>query len=125
MLLFSVVAIANDPDSPIQVPGSTAVSAVEAKSLFDDGVAFVDVRKDSDFEAGRVPGAIHIALDKLSEELLLEEIDKNEKVVFYCNGVKCLRSSEASKKAVEWGFTQVLYFRKGLPAWKAEGYHVE
>ena len=125
LVLLSLAGIADTPDSPVSVPGSTVVTATEAKSLFDEGVAFIDVRKDSDFEAGRIPGAIHIALDTLTEDQLLEEVDRDEKIVFYCNGVKCLRSSEASKKAVDWGFTQVFYFRKGLPAWATEGYNVE
>jgi rhodanese-related sulfurtransferase len=112
--------------SPETVPSATTVSAAEAKKLFDEGVPFVDVRKDSDWEAGRVPEAYHIELKKVFSESELAKVVKNdEPVVFYCNGPKCMRSSKASAMAVKWGFTKVHYFRDGFPSWKAAEYPVE
>ena len=112
--------------SPTDIAGATSVTAAEAKALFDKGVAFVDVRKDSDFEAGRVPGAIHLELKKvLNEDSLAAAIGKDQEVVIYCNGEKCMRSSKACEKAVAWGFSKVYYFRDGFPAWDAAGYAVE
>lgn len=124
-LCFTSIAFAGKV-SPETVQGATTVDTVKAKSLFDDEVVFLDVRKDSDWEAGRVPGAIHIELKKkLNEASMLEEIKKDEAVVIYCNGASCLRSSKASKMAVGWGFSKVYYFRDGFPAWKAASYPVE
>jgi len=123
---MSVVAIAGAELSPTAIAGATLVDASQAKSLFDDGAAFIDVRKPSDWDAGRVPGAIHLELKKVyTEESLMDEVDKDEKIVIYCNGHKCLRSAKATVKAVEWGFSEVYYFRDGLPGWKAAGYSVE
>ena len=125
-LFMSTVAYAASEVSPMVVEGAKTVSASEAKALFDEGIAFVDVRKNSDWEAGRIPDAIHIELKKVySAETLGAEVGKDEKVVIYCNGEKCMRSSQAAQKAVEWGFSQVFYFRDGFPAWKAAGYAVE
>lgn len=121
--IFSAVA---EVGAPLEVTGTTLVSSSEAKALFDEGAAFIDVRTDADFEAGRIPGSIHLDVKTaLSEESLLDEVDKDEKIVFYCNGVKCGRSSAACALAVKWGFTDVYYFREGLPGWKASGYSVE
>ena len=53
------------------------------------------------------------------------EAGKDEAVVIYCNGEKCMRSSKACAQAVEWGFTNISYFRDGFPAWKAAGYPTE
>ena len=112
--------------SPETVPSATTVSAAEAKKLFDEGVAFVDVRKDSDWEAGRIPEAYHIELKKVFSESELAKVVKNdEPIVIYCNGPKCLRSSKASAMAVKWGFTKVHYFRDGFPSWKSAEYPVE
>ncbi len=113
--------------SPMTVDGATTVSTAEAKALFDDEVLFVDVRKDSDWDAGRVPGAVHLDNKKgvFTEAALSAEIGKDEKVVIYCNGEKCPRSARGSKSAVGWGFTQVYYYRDGFPAWKAAGNPVE
>lgn len=112
--------------SPETVPGATTISSAEAKKMFDEGVSFVDVRKNSDWEAGRVPEAYHIELKKIfNESELAKVVNSDEPVVIYCNGPKCLRSSKASAMAVEWGYSKVHYFRDGFPSWKAAEYPVE
>lgn len=112
--------------SPEQVPGAMTVDTATARALFDQQVAFVDVRKDSDWDAGRIPGAIHLDLKgKFTEQDLSAEVKKEEPVVIYCNGSSCLRSSEASALAAGWGFGKVHYYRDGFPAWKAAGNPVE
>ena len=104
-------------ESPATIEGAKTVSAAEAKALFDKGVKFIDVRKNSDWDAGRVPGAVHIELKKkLSEESLGKAVAKDQEVVIYCNGSGCMRSSKACRKAVSWGFSKVHYFRDGFPA---------
>lgn len=113
-------------ESPMEVSGAQTVDAATAKQLFDKGVTFVDVRKDSDFEAGRVPGAHHLELKKVfTDESLGKVASKGGEVVIYCNGHSCMRSSKAAAQAVEWGYSKVYYFRDGLPAWQSEGYPVE
>ncbi len=112
--------------SPTEIQGAQTIDAAKAKELFDRGVTFVDVRKDSDFESGRVPGAVHIELKKkLSADSLGAAVKKDQEVVIYCNGPKCMRSSKACAKAVAWGYSKVYYFRTGMPSWKEAGYPVE
>lgn len=112
--------------SPEQVSGTVTVDTAAARALFDQQVAFVDVRKDSDWDAGRIPGAIHLDLKgKFTEQSLSTEVKKEEPIVIYCNGSSCLRSSEASAMAAGWGFGKVHYYRDGFPAWKAAGNPVE
>ena len=123
---FAPASFAGDEVSPMTVDGAKTVSAAEAKTLFDKGVLFLDIRKDKDWAAGRVPDAIHIELKKkLNEDSMSAEVKKDQEVVIYCNGPKCMRSSKASKMAVDWGYSKVYYFRGGLPAWKVAGYPVE
>ena len=125
-LMLMTNAWADTKVSPMTVEGATTVDAVKAKALFDKGVIFVDTRKDKDWEAGRIPDAIHIELKKkFNETSLSAEVKKTEEVVFYCNGESCMRSSKATVKAVSWGFTKVYYFRDGFPAWKAASYPAE
>ena len=110
----------------MQVDGAVTIDTTKARALFEQEVLFVDVRKDSDFEAGRIPGAVHIELKKkFNEQSLSAELQKDESVVFYCNGHSCMRSSDATKLAVGWGFSKVHYYRDGFPAWKAAGNPVE
>lgn len=114
---------AEEKDSVETVKGAVTVDAAKAKELFDKGAVFIDTRKDSDWDAGRIPGAIHMELKSVFNETAMAEKVKTKEtpVVFYCNGVKCLRSSEASVMAVGWGYKNVYYFRLGFPAWKEAG----
>jgi len=112
--------------SPEAISGANTVSPAEAKALFDKGVLFVDVRKDADWDAGRIPGAEHLdSKSKFTAEALADLAAKNEEIVIYCNGPKCMRSSESCAKAVEWGLKKIHYFREGFPSWKSAGYPVE
>jgi rhodanese-related sulfurtransferase len=112
--------------SPEKVPGATTVDAVMARQLFEQEAAFVDLRKDTAWHAGRIPGAIHLDFKKsFSQEALQNEVAKDDAVVFYCSGERCPRSAKASEKALGWGYSQVYYFRAGFPAWQQAGYPVE
>ena len=125
-LIFGAAGATASEVSPEFIDGATTVDTAKAKELFDSGVLFVDVRKDKDWAAGRIPDAVHIELKKaFNEDALSAEVEKDEPVVIYCNGHKCLRSSEAANLAVGWGFSKVYYYRDGFPAWKAAHYPVE
>ena len=126
MLGLALGAMANEPESRETVPGAITIDGTKAKALFDKGVVFIDVRNDKDWEAGRLPDAVHLELKNgFSEAAVGQVVKKDQDVVFYCNGPKCLRSSEACGQAVAWGFTKVHYYRLGFPDWKSRGYPVE
>jgi rhodanese-related sulfurtransferase len=129
LFLFSAPVCAESElvaSSPESVPGATTVDAKMARQLFEQEAAFVDLRKDTAWNAGRIPGAIHIDFKKsFSQDALQAEVGKEEAVVFYCSGIRCPRSAKASEKALGWGYDQVYYFREGFPAWQQAGYPVE
>jgi len=119
-------------DAPMSVDGAKTVDVKEAEALFDDdSVVFIDPRKQSDFDRSHIPGSIHLDIKgkstNLSEATLSEAVggDKATKVVFYCNGPSCPRSANGCVKAKGWGYTNLFYFRDGLPAWEAAGLPVE
>lgn len=113
-------------EAPETVPGATTIDVAKAKVMFDKGVVFLDARKDSDWEAGRIPGAVHLELNKtFTKENLEKAVKPTDPVVFYCNGVKCMVSPNAIKQAVEWGWKDVYFLRVGFPAWKTAGYPTE
>lgn len=119
-------AFAADQESPLAVDGAVTINVAKAKELFDQGVPFVDVRSDKDWDAGRVPGAEHLELkSQFSQESLGGFAGPSDPVIFYCNGSKCLRSAQAAEQAVKWGYQHVYYFRDGFPAWQTAGYPIE
>lgn len=117
------MASAAEKVSPTTVAGATTVDAVVAKTLFDRGVPFVDVRTEELWDLSRVPGAIFLELfTAFNEANILKVAAKDQEVVIYCAGANCNRSSKACAKAIKWGFQKVYYFRDGFPAWQAAGY---
>ena len=131
--------VKTDPSyvSPTSVPGVKSVNAAQAYELWQQRAWFVDPRKPSQFDAGRIPGAINLEYDPdpnqsaglpdqaMTAATLEAEVPKDEPVVFYCNAEGCDRSSWAAALAAEWGWKEVYYFRDGIPAWIKAGYNVE
>jgi len=121
---FSTVAHADT--SPETVAGATTVNSATAKQMFDDGALFIDVRKQLDWDAGRIPDALHLDIKSaFTKDAVIAEAGIDAPIVIYCNGHSCMRSSQASAMAVDWGFKSVSYYRDGFPAWKKAGYPVE
>ena len=60
------------------------ISRAEAREMLEKGAQLVDVRADHEWEAGHLPGAVHIALPELPARV--EEIDKDRTVILYCRG---------------------------------------
>jgi rhodanese-related sulfurtransferase len=124
---FASGALASaEQTSPTSVDGATTVDTAAAKKLFEEGAVFVDVRKASEYEAGRIPGSVHLDLkDAFNQQSLAAAAATDKSVVFYCNGEKCPRSADACKQALGWGYKKVFYYRDGYPDWKATGNPVE
>jgi rhodanese-related sulfurtransferase len=105
------LAQAEDKVSPENVTGVTTVDGAKAKVQLDKGVKFIDTRNGKDWDAGRIPGSVHLELHKVFNEASLGKVlKKDQEVVFYCNGVSCLRSSEAAAQAVRWGYKKDYYY---------------
>lgn len=113
-------------DSPETVPGANTVSVDAAYEFFEQGAAFIDVRKPSDFDNGHIPGAVHLDLKETFTEAAMAAVaGKSDPVVIYCNGWSCMRSSKASAMAVSWGYKNVQYLRDGFPGWDAAALPIE
>lgn len=108
------------------VEGATKIDISTAKTLLDRGVRFIDTRGSSAWRYGHVPGAFDLAFP--TEAALMEIVDKNEEVVFYCDcdvgSASCNRSPNASAKAVALGYQNVYYFTD-VNAWSPAGYPLE
>ena len=110
---------------PATVEGATTIDAVTAKLLFDRGVPFVDVRDPDEWNAGRVPGAVHLELNREFTEARLSEVAaKDDEVVIYAI-TTWSTSARACMRAASWGFEKVYYFRPGFSGWQAAGHPVE
>lgn len=85
------------------------------------GPVVVDVRARSEWEAGHLPGALHIPLPELEERL--GEIPEGRPVVMQCQGGG--RSAIAASLLQARGRDAVANLSGGYGAWAAEGLPVE
>jgi rhodanese-related sulfurtransferase len=92
----------------------------EARKLVDEGAQLVDVRADHEWEAGHIAGAVHMPLDKLSEQA--GELDRERAVIVYCRGgSRCEMAAEALASA---GF-DASPLAGGIQAWADAGLPIE
>ncbi len=96
----------------IAVEGATKIDISTAKTLHERGVRFVDTRGPSSWKYGHIPDAFDLAYP--TEAALMEIVDKNEEVVFYCDcdvgSAYCNRSPHQAAIAVARGYQNVSYF---------------
>lgn len=79
----------------------------------------IDIRDASDWSAGHIPQARHMALDQLEQRLAEIEKFKDKPVIVSCqSGQRSLLACRRLRKA---GFTQVFNLAGGLAAWREAG----
>ena len=84
---FAIGRPALAQQAPESIEGATTVDPAAAKTLWDQGVRFVDVRGISYWEVGRIPGAADLDFfTAYTEDSLLKVAGKNDEVVIYCSG---------------------------------------
>lgn len=92
------------------------ISLNEFKSYISNGeVQIVDVRGESEYEAGHIEGAIHAFVGTLNENL--DKISKDKEVVIYCQAGD--RAALAYSILAKNGFENVKNFSGGFHEWKA------
>lgn len=119
------VALADErPFAPPSIPGAVTVSAEEAAELIlaRQGLVVIDARMNDEYAKGHIEGAINLLNTSMRpEDLRVIAPDKMISIMIYCNGVRCLRSSDAVQKAMEWGYKNVYWFRGGWNEWTEKG----
>lgn len=85
--------------------------------------ALVDVREESEFASGHLPGAIHLGKGIIERDIEQQIPDTSTKVVLYCGGG--FRSALAADALQKMGYTDVISMDGGWSGWKAAGFEVE
>lgn len=100
--------------------GAEGIGPVEAESLIRSGALLLDVREQSEWQAGHAPGARHVPLGDLDEEL--GALPRDRRVVVVCRSGN--RSARATALLVRSGF-EAVNLSGGMQAWAAAGLPVE
>lgn len=88
-----------------------------AAAMRDPRVQIVDVRRDSEWDAGHIAGAVHVPLNALLGRL--DELDRSRPLAVHCKSG--YRSAIATSLLARAGFRETVNLRGGFDAWCEAG----
>lgn len=83
----------------------------------------LDVRTESEFKAGHIPGAVNVDVNAGDFDAKIAKLDKNKTYLVHC--MVGHRSAKACDKLAAAGVTNLFDFGVGLKAWEKAGKPVE
>jgi len=110
---------------PESIDGTIQVNAEEFIALAENipELVIIDSRISGDRKQGFIEGALSLPDVNTTCDSLSKIIRKKDTAsLFYCNGVKCARSSKAIKIALDCGYSNIYWFRGGFGKWLGKGY---
>ena len=119
-----------------EVEGATQIDFPTAKALYDKGVVFIDSSEEKVWNAGHIPGAVHIPFwrtgdpsrERFRRTTLREVAGYDDEIVLYYafpDENETASAAWEAAKAITWGYRKVYHFEGGARAWKDAGYPVE
>jgi rhodanese-related sulfurtransferase len=114
------LAVVNDAKSRVR-----ECQIDDVKARLDAGEAFhlVDVREQSEYAGGHLPGAIHLGKGVIERDVEKTIPDADAPIVLYCGGG--FRSALAADALQKMGYTNVLSMDGGWRGWHDAGYPIE
>jgi len=96
-----------------QLDKANLVDIETFKELKANGIELIDLRGASEYNSGHIEGAKNVFVGTIENNL--DKIDKNEKVVIYCQGGD--RSAIAYSVLVKNGYNNVVNYSAGMNEW--------
>ncbi len=112
--------IVDDAKSRIQ---QNDVRAVKAMLDTERRFYLVDVREDSEWNAGHLPRAIHLGKGIVERDIETAIPDLDAEIVLYCGGG--YRSALAADHLQQMGYTNVWSMDGGIRLWRDAGYPLD
>ena len=110
------LAIVDDARSRIR---ECTVSDVAEWQAANESFRLIDVREESEWHRGHLPGAEHLGKGIIERDIEERIPDHAEKIVLYCGGG--YRSALAADNLQKMGYTNVLSMDGGFRDWKNAG----
>lgn len=97
------------------------VTVEEVKPRLDAGEKplIVDVREESEWAAGHLPGAVHLGKGILERDIEKLVPDTGTELILYCGGG--YRSALAAESLVRMGYSNVCSMDGGVRGWREAG----
>ena len=121
-----------DVGTPMQVPGGKTVTTAELRELMTaeprpvlvDALGSAQMIESAEGMGNGIGEQRMFGKDRDGFPKALERLtggDKGRALVFYCRSSSCWHSYNASLYAIEAGYTNVMWYRGGIDAWRAAG----
>lgn len=114
------LAIVNDAKSRVK---ECVVADVKKRLDAAESFHLVDVREESEYAAGHLPGAQHIGKGVIERDIEKKIPETGASIVLYCGGG--FRSALAADALQKMGYTNVISMDGGWSGWKEAGYPTE
>ncbi len=114
------LAVVNDAKSRIR---ECTVDDVVAKREKGDSFHLVDVREESEWARGHLPGAIHLGKGIIERDIEAAIPDTDAEIVLYCGGG--YRSALAADNLQKMGYANAISMDGGYREWSEAGHRIE
>ncbi len=113
--------------TPPVFAADTLITTDQLKQKIDakEPLVLIDALSAIEHDEMSIAGSINIPSSKVTADNPLLPADKNALLIFYCKGPKCTKSKVGANAATALGYTNVMIYNEGLPAWAGKGYPVE
>lgn len=88
-----------------------------------DSFLLIDVREESEFAAGRIPGSLHLGKGIIERDIEAVVPETGTPIVLYCGGG--YRSALAALNLKLMGYSNVISMDGGFRGWKEQGLAIE
>ena len=118
-LIFVLTGCASEKTPENRGGGYQRISQEEAKERMelDDGHVIVDVRRQEEYDAGHIPGAILIPNESINRDAPEALPDYDQIILIYCRSGN--RSKQAAEKLAAMGYRGIYDFG-GINTWTGE-----
>jgi rhodanese-related sulfurtransferase len=99
------------------------VADVRSRQTAGEPFALIDVREESEFTAGHIPGALHIGKGVIERDIEAKVPDAATPLVLYCGGG--FRSALAADALQKMGYSNVVSMDGGWTGWLKAGLPTE
>lgn len=114
------LAIVDDAKSRIR---ECTVGDVKRRLENGESLSIIDVREESEYAAGRIPGAVHLGKGVIERDVEEAFPDENTELILYCGGG--YRSALAADNLQKMGYRNAISMDGGWRGWKEAGLPVE
>ena len=114
------LAIVNDAKTRVR-----ECTVADVKQRLDAGetLNLVDVREESEYATGHVPGAVHLGKGVIERDVESKFPDPDVELVLYCGGG--FRSALAADNLQKMGYRNVISMDGGWRGWTDAGHPIE